>query len=163
MSAHSAPALKYPDPMLIELDAGPYTDVEVNLAPPNLLVVDDDELTLQRLELFATDDGYTVYTATSGEEALRIIQEQPVSIILADVVMPGMSGRSLCRSVRATPLPSYVYTIMLSASDGAEDIVAALDAGADDFVSKSASRSELLARLRVGRRVAGLTWHCDAK
>lgn len=140
----------------INVDTDPDTDVESHLSAPNLLIVDDDEVALERLEHIAAQDGYTVYKATSGAQALELLGEQPISLVLTDVVMPGMSGKTLCRKLRATPWPSYMYTIMLSASDEAEDIVAALDAGADDFVSKFASRSELLARLRAGRRVVEL-------
>ena len=132
------------------------TNVEANLAPADLLIVDDDDAALERLSAIAESAGYTVRTARHGLEALNILATRATTLVLADAIMPKMSGVALCEAIRSAAFPSYVYTIMLSARDGAEDVVAALSAGADDFVSKRAGRSELLARLHAGRRIAGL-------
>ena len=154
---NAAPAAVRPlsfDPPVEDQEFDP--DVEVNLAPAELLIVDDDEATLERLRLIAEDAGYEVRTACGGEEALQLLNERFCALLLTDIVMPVMSGNALCESIRRMRFQSYVYTIALSARDGAEDIVEVLDAGADDFLSKRATRSELLARLRAGRRVVGL-------
>lgn len=132
------------------------SEVEVNLAPAEVLIVDDDESTLERLRLFAEQAGYFVRTARNGEEALELLQEQFCALLVTDIVMPVMSGRALCETIRSTRLPSYVYTIALSGRDGAEDVIEALEAGADDFISKRATRGEWLARLHTGRRLVGL-------
>jgi len=132
------------------------TDIEVNLAAAELLIVDDDEAALERLKLFAEDAGYMVHTARDGEQALQRLQSRFCALLLTDIIMPGMSGSALCESIRRTRFPSYVYVIALSVRDGSDDIAGAMSAGADDFLSKRATRSELLARLRTGRRVVGL-------
>lgn len=142
-------------PQSLQVDSSD-ADVEVNLAPAEILIVEDDAATLERLQLLAEDAGYSVYTAGNGLEALQLLRERFCALVLADMVMPVMSGTSLCAAIRETPFPSYVYTIALSAHDDPDDIVSAFDAGADDFLSKQATRSELLARLRAGRRVVGL-------
>jgi diguanylate cyclase (GGDEF)-like protein len=154
MSAPAAidyPVSEFPQPAV---DGG--ADTERQLAPAELLIVDDDAATLERLQLFAEDAGYNVYIARNGREALQLLQQQFCPLVLADIIMPEMSGTSLCAAIRSTPFPGYVYTIALSACDDPDDVVTALDAGADDFLSKRATRSELMARLRAGRRVVGL-------
>ncbi len=156
MNISATSAVELPETPVPPVDAAADTDVEVNLAPAELLIVDDDPATLERLQLLAEDAGYSVRTARNGVEALESLRENFCALILADIAMPIMSGTSLCAAIRAAPFPSYVYAIALSARDDPDDIVAAFDSGADDFLSKQASRSELFARLRAGRRVVGL-------
>ena len=130
--------------------------VEVNLAPPEVLLVDDDELARERLRLIVESAGYTVTIARDGFEALRCLQNRFIPLLLTDIVMPVMGGLQLCRTVRSMALPSYLYTIVLSIRDNAQEVVAGLDAGADDYISKRATKTEMLARLLVGRRIVGL-------
>jgi diguanylate cyclase (GGDEF)-like protein len=132
------------------------SDVEVNLAPAEVLIVEDDTVLLERLSLMAEGAGYHVYAARDGREAWQILQQNFCALVLTDIVMPTMSGTELCSRMRVTRFPSYIYTIALSAHDGSDEVVAALSAGADDFLSKRATKSELLARLRAGRRIVGL-------
>ena len=92
---------------------------------------------------------YDVHDARSGEEALAAIREQRFDLILLDMNMPGMGGLETCRSIRST---SEAAIIMLTVRDGERDKVAALDAGADDYVTKPFNTQELLARIRAALR-----------
>lgn len=130
--------------------------VQVSLAPPDVLLVDDDEMARERLRLILEGAGYAVSIAGNGFEALRLLHGRFVPLLLTDVVMPVMGGLELCRAVRAIAFPSYLYAIVLSIRDDAAEVVEGLDAGADDYISKRATKSEVLARLSVGRRIVGL-------
>ena len=101
--------------------------------------------------------GYETCLARDGEEAWSILTgPQPPAIAILDWVMPGCDGVEVCRRVRAALPPISLYIILLTARGGSEDIVAALESGADDHVAKPFDREELLARLRVGERIIGL-------
>ena len=77
-------------------------------------------------------------------------------ILIADWMMPGLDGIELCRRIRATPLPSPVYVILLTARTSRQDLVAGLEAGADDYLTKPFDPDELRARIHVGQRTLGL-------
>jgi diguanylate cyclase (GGDEF)-like protein len=126
------------------------------LAPKRILVVDDDEQVRDRLALMLEEAGYEVRTACDGAEALDILLERFYPLLLTDAMMPRLNGQDLCRAVRLLPLPGYIYTVILSVHDSPVDVVTGLSDGADDYISKKASRPELLARLNAGRRIAGL-------
>ena len=113
---------------------------------PCILVIDDNEqmLTLVRHTLEAAT--YRVITAESGEAAMPLLENQPVSLVLLDIMMPGMDGYTVCRLIREQ---SHLPIIMLTALDSDEDKVKGLDAGADDFVTKPFSSEVLLARIRA--------------
>ena len=96
-----------------------------------------------------TAQGYEVFDARNGEDALERIREDRFDLILLDVNMPGMGGLETCRQIRAT---SEAAIIMLSVRNTEQDKVHALDAGADDYVSKPFSTPELLARIRAALR-----------
>jgi class 3 adenylate cyclase len=111
-----------------------------------VLAVDDQPANVRLLEAVLTPRGYRVVGAGSGEEALRRLQEADVDLVLLDVVMPQMDGYEVCRRVRAEPRTAYLPVVMITAS-GEEQRLAALRAGADDFVLKPFDQSELLARV----------------
>jgi two-component system, OmpR family, KDP operon response regulator KdpE len=118
--------------------------------PIRILVVDDEAQMLQMLRLVLTGSGYKVLTAATGEEALdQLAVEQPDLVIL-DLMLPDISGVEVTRQVRSWP--SSVPIIILSALGEERDKVAALDAGADDYLTKPFSTQELLARVRVWLR-----------
>ncbi len=96
--------------------------------------------------------GYDIAIASDGEEALRRICEDNIQLVIADWQMPKLDGLSLCREVRARQLPNYTYIIMVSAEKAEEYLIASLDAGADDFLSKPVDTSELEARLESAVR-----------
>ena len=114
-----------------------------------VLVVDDEQRVRRLLQTALTERGYDVITAASGEEALTAIAKRQPDIILLDLIMPGMSGLDVCRSVRqdlSTPI------VVLSAHGEEHDKVLALDLGADDYLTKPFGMEELLARIRVALR-----------
>lgn len=114
--------------------------------PLVILAVDDEPLNLRLLEAVLAPHGHQVVPAASGEECLDVLAHDDVDLVLLDVVMPGIDGYEVCRRIRADERTAYLPIVMLTASD-AQQRVAALEAGADDFVRKPFDRSELLARV----------------
>jgi class 3 adenylate cyclase len=107
---------------------------------------------IRLLEAVLVPGGYETVAAKSGEQALALIAEQLPDLILLDVQMPGMNGYEVCRRIRSDPEIQFLPVIMVTSSEG-EDRVAAIDAGADDFIEKPLNRQELLARVRSLIRV----------
>ena len=114
-----------------------------------VLVVDDEPQIRRIMKATLTAQGYEVHDVRSGEEALEAVREQRFDLIMLDVNMPGMGGLEACRTIRAT---SEAAIIMLTVRSAEQDKVAALDAGADDYVTKPFSMPELLARIRASLR-----------
>jgi two-component system cell cycle response regulator len=123
---------------------------------PRVLLVDDDELALERLSALISAEGYQVSTATSGDDALDAMERQLSQIVIVDRDMPGLDGLGLCRRIRNQFDSAYVYLVLLTIHDSEEDILEGLNAGADDYISKRASGAQLVARLRTARRVLSL-------
>jgi len=120
-----------------------------------ILVVDDEPQIRRVMRTTLVSRGYVVSDARSGEEALDKLREEKFDLVLLDMNMPGMGGLEACRSIRAG---SDMPIIILSIRNADKDKVEALDAGADDYVTKPFSTPELLARIRAAlRRVASLT------
>jgi two-component system, cell cycle response regulator len=125
----------------------------VNIAP-RVLLVDDDEIVVERMRDFITASGFEVATAASGAEALEALKRDFAPIVILDRNMPGMDGLELCREIRAgTHYPGYVYIMLVTAHDSEEEVLAGLDAGADDYLSKRVSGTHLVARLATARRI----------
>jgi two-component system KDP operon response regulator KdpE len=114
-----------------------------------ILVVDDEPQIRRVLRAALASEGYSVTEARSGEEALEKLRQAAPEVVLLDVNMPGMSGIEACRAIRAA---SEVAVIMLTVRDREPDKVEALDAGADDYVTKPFGMPELLARIRAALR-----------
>jgi two-component system KDP operon response regulator KdpE len=114
-----------------------------------VLVVDDDPQIRRVLRATLAARDYEVHDARTGEEAIEFLRQNRLDLILLDVNMPGMSGLEACRQIRNS---SEIAIIMLTVSDAEEDKVAALDAGADDYVTKPFGTPELLARMRAALR-----------
>jgi two-component system KDP operon response regulator KdpE len=114
-----------------------------------ILVVDDEPQIRRILRTTLTGAGYEVDDARSGEEALEKVREFRPDLMLLDINMPGMGGLAACRALRAD---SHGAIIMLTVRNSEDDKVKALDAGADDFVTKPFSTPELLARIRAALR-----------
>jgi diguanylate cyclase (GGDEF)-like protein len=125
---------------------------------PRVLIVDDDALVLERLRELVAAEAYDVRTAPSGSDALRVLDDFPASIIITDLNMPAMNGLDLCRRIRERASPGYVYIVLLTVRDDESDILAGLDAGADDYLSKRTSAALFKARLRSARRVLALEY-----
>ena len=123
------------------------------MAGKRILVVDDDVKTVELVKLYLNRDGYKVLTAYEGEEALRLAREARPDLIVLDLMLPGIDGLEICRTLRQE---SDVPIIMLTAMTTDDDKLAGLDIGADDYVTKPFSPRELAARVRtVLRRLPG--------
>ena len=123
------------------------------MAGKRILVVDDDVKTVQLVKLYLDRDGYRVLTAYDGIEALRLAREGHPDLIVLDLMLPGIDGLEICRTLRNE---SDVPIIMLTARVTDQDKLAGLDLGADDYVTKPFSPRELAARVRtVLRRLPG--------
>jgi two-component system KDP operon response regulator KdpE len=119
------------------------------MSTANILVVDDEPQIRRVLRTTLTFRGYTISEATSGEEALELVRKLKPDLVLLDVNLPGMSGVEACREIRrSTDAP----IIMLTVRNAERDKVVALDAGADDYVTKPFGIEELLARVRASLR-----------
>lgn len=116
---------------------------------PRILIVDDDPQMLRAVTNALEARNYSVVSAPNGESALRILSERDVELMLLDLGLPGMQGDEVIERLRSW---SDLPVIVLSVRDGQEDKVTALDAGADDFVTKPFEMKELLARMRAVRR-----------
>ena len=119
----------------------------------NILVVDDEPQITRVLKTTLSSQGYGIRTASDGEEALQAMREWPPDLIVTDLRMPHMDGLELCREVRKT---SQVPIIVLSVKGEDSIKVQALDAGADDYVTKPFSMTELTARIRAALRRASV-------
>ena len=119
------------------------------LSAGRILVVDDEPQIRRIMRTTLTGAGYEVDDAKTGEEGLEKVREFRPDLVLLDINMPGMGGLAACRAIRADP---NVAIIMLTVQNTEADKVEALDAGADDFVTKPFSTPELLARIRAALR-----------
>jgi two-component system KDP operon response regulator KdpE len=120
-----------------------------------ILVVDDEPQIRRVMKTALASNGYEAYEARSGEEALESLRANNPDLILLDMNMPGIGGMATCREIRSV---CEVPIIILSVRDSEQDKIAALDAGADDYMTKPFSVNELLARIRANlRRFAGPT------
>src|SRR5689334_5354096 len=119
--------------------------------PPTVLVVEDDARIRVALGMALEEEGHHVVEAGSAEEALDLFRREPADVVLVDVVLPGMSGLDLCRELRKT---SDAPIVMVTARTDTHDVVAGLEAGADDYVTKPFVVKELAARIRSALRRA---------
>ncbi|RVT83473.1 fused response regulator/phosphatase [Rhodobacteraceae bacterium CCMM004] len=118
-----------------------------------ILIVDDSRLQLRLLEKSLEPLGLTLISATSGEQALALCQNDPPDLVLSDWIMPGMSGIDLCQALRTAETGHYIYFILLTSKSQIDEVVKGLDLGADDFVSKPVETDELHARINAADRI----------
>jgi adenylate cyclase len=120
--------------------------------PITVLVIDDQSQNIRLLDAVLSPRGYRVVSASSGTEALELLAQTHPDLVLLDIVMPGMDGYAVCRRIREDPATAFLPVVMITAS-GDQERLQALEAGADDFVSKPFNQSELLARVASLARV----------
>lgn len=122
------------------------------------ILIAEDELFFRHLLVTTVRQwGYEPVTVADGQEAWAVLcQDEAPKIAILDWMMPGMDGLEVCRRVRGLPKPEPTYIIMLTSKGGKQNIVAALESGADDFITKPFDNAELRARLSVGSRIVGL-------
>ena len=135
-----------------DLSSGEFSTGEDIPVGQTVLAVDDSEVFLQRLAEELRDDAYHVLLARSGEEALEVLGAQRPDCILLDLLMPNLSGLETCRLIKANPDWRRLPLLMLTAVDDEAVMIEGLNAGADDFVAKSAEFAVLKGRLRAQLR-----------
>lgn len=123
-------------------------------APATLVVVEDDRAIRRVVEGYLVQAGYRVVCAADGRTGLALIQETKPSLVVLDLMLPGLDGWEIARRLRASQDPALagLYIIMLTARVEEEDRIAGLEQGADDYVTKPFSPRELLARVRAALR-----------
>lgn len=131
----------------------------VQAAQRRIILADDDRDALKLLRTQLERAGYSVVACQNGREALEAIQREGACMVIADWMMPEMDGLEVCRAAREISTLnglSFVHFILLTARDEKEHVVAGLEAGADDYLTKPYHFQELLARLRAGERILDL-------
>ena len=115
---------------------------------PKVLVVDDDPRNVKLLDALLRPLNYEVLKASNGEEALAIVKQVDLDLILLDIMMPGMDGYEVCRRLKGSETTRLIPVIMVTALDDVESKIKGIEAGADDFLTKPPNKTELLARTR---------------
>lgn len=116
----------------------------------NILIAEDDPLTLDALATCVESEGFSALRAADGRQALDLWRSHKPDLLCLDIMMPGVDGYEVCRRVRAGDL--HVPILFLSAKNQELDVVVGLDLGADDFIRKPFTRSEVMARIRAALR-----------
>lgn len=124
--------------------------------PPWILIADDDPANLDIFQARLAAHGYTVLAATDGEQALAVARAQRPDLILLDIVMPGLDGLEVCRRLKADSTLPFVPIIMVTAKSDPQDIVAGLEAGGDEYLTKPVDQSALVARVKAMLRIKSL-------
>jgi len=122
-----------------------------------ILIAEDESVSRRLLQAALTKWGYEVVTAVNGKEAWAALQAPGAPhVAILDWLMPELDGVEVCRFVRAEPSLRTAYLILLTSRTGKEDLIAGLEAGADDYVTKPFDHGELKARVQVGARIVKL-------
>ena len=119
------------------------------MSKEKILVVDDEEDILELVRYNLAKEGYQVKCVASGEEALKAASEETPDVVLLDLMLPGVHGLDVCRNLKSNESTMNIPIVMLTAKGEDADIVAGLELGADDYVTKPFSPRVLLARIRV--------------
>lgn len=122
-----------------------------------ILIVDDNEQNLELLQAYLDDIDCGTIPASSGIEAMDIINKDKPDLVLLDVMMPKMSGFEVCRKIKNNPATADIPVIMVTALNEMGDIERAVDSGTDDFLSKPINKWELLTRVRTMLKLKHLT------
>jgi len=118
-----------------------------------ILLVDDDQMNVSLMESRLKAADYDVLKAYNGEDALAVVRDTNVDLILLDIIMPGMDGYEVCQNLKESEATRLIPIVMLTALDDTESRVKGIEAGADDFISKPPNRAELMARIRSLLRI----------
>ena len=124
--------------------------------PPRILIVDDNPENLDIFQTRLAVHGYEILTATDGEEMLTIARGKQPDLILLDVMMPKMDGIEACRHLKADPSLPFMPIIMITSKTGSRDVVAGLEAGADEYLPKPVDHASLVARVKSMLRIKAL-------
>lgn len=148
----------------LEVVTGMETSAKVSsreTKPLKVLIIEDHPDQRGLLAIVLQREGYQVATAANGVEALEQLERETIQIVLSDIMMPKMDGFELVKNIRSNPALKAIYVILITARIQEGDRVRGLDLGADDYITKPFSFSELLARVRVGTRVVKYQRHLE--
>lgn len=124
--------------------------------PPRILIADDNPMNLDILRARLASHGYEILLARDGAEALDVAMEKLPDLILLDIMMPKMDGIEVCQRLKADSLVPFMPIIMVTAKAGSQDIVAGLEAGADEYLTKPLDQTALVARVKSMLRIKAL-------
>lgn len=124
--------------------------------PPQILIADDNPQNLDVFQTRLARHGYEIFTASNGEEALAVAKEKQPDLILLDVMMPKMDGIEACRRLKGDPSLPFMPIIMVTAKADPKDVVAGLEAGADEYLTKPVDQTALVARVKAMLRIKDL-------
>ena len=124
--------------------------------PPRILVVDDNPTNVRILQTRLGSEGYEIVTAADGEQGLSAAYEHTPDLILLDVMMPKLSGIDVCRRLRADPAFPFTPIILVTAMADTKDVIAGLEAGGDEYLTKPVDHAALAARVRSMLRIKRL-------
>src|SRR6266545_449985 len=125
-------------------------------SPPRILIVDDNETNRDILVTRLGTHGYELTQAADGEEALAAAKEQLPDLILLDVMMPKLDGVEVCRRLKGDPNLPFMPIILVTAKTDSKDVVAGLEAGADEYLTKPVDQAALVARVKSMLRIKAL-------
>jgi two-component system, sensor histidine kinase and response regulator len=121
-----------------------------------ILIVDDEPANIKLLEAYLEPLGYETRAASGGPEALKMISEEKIDLVLADVMMPGMDGFKLCHKIKSDDKTKFLPVVIVTALKEKDEKLKGIEAGADDFLSKPVDKAELVARVRSILRIKSL-------
>ena len=124
--------------------------------PPRILVVDDNPANVDILRARLAAQGYEIVTATDGEEALAAVSKHLPDLVLLDVMMPKLDGVEVCRRLRADATLPFIPIVLVTAKSDSKDVVAALEAGGDEYLTKPVDQAALGARVKSMLRIKAL-------
>jgi two-component system phosphate regulon response regulator PhoB len=119
------------------------------MSKERILVVEDEQDILELVRFNLVRENYQVFGADSGEEAMKIVGSEPLDLIVLDLMLPGMDGLEVTRRLKNNPRTQNIFIVMLTAKGSEADIVAGLELGADDYITKPFSPRILLARIKA--------------
>ncbi|CAE7193921.1 pleD [Symbiodinium necroappetens] len=137
-------------------------DEQIDLADATILVVDDHEQNLELIQAYLEDVGCGVTSASDGVEALESVDRQAPDLIVLDVMMPRMSGFQVCQKIKANPATRDIPVVMVTALSEVGDVERAVEAGADEFLTKPVHKIELVTRVKALLRYSLLKKQYDA-
>ena len=119
------------------------------MAKEHIIIVEDEEDILELLRYHLSREGYSVSTAANGEQALKIILQKIPALVLLDLMLPGLNGLELCRSLKKDPRTAAIPIMMVTAKNEESDVVIGLELGADDYIMKPFNIKVLVARVHA--------------